>query len=369
MKKALSLFILICMMFTLVGCAKEPVSEQEPDQAAETITITDMHGREVTLKNQIDSFVSNRFEVAELIFSVAGESAVDKVLAVGKTKSIEIVKAIYEEKYPQMESMAFVGGGKGDLDVEAIIALKPDVFIANTTDPDTLSETVAALEKADIPTVLLDLESDPMENPQVAIKLLGQVFDQKDRADEIAEFIDTQFQLVKEKKLYEMEQKPTVYAEKGSGSSTDFDITFTSGGWADIIELAGGDNIAAGLVADSTQIDPEYLIDSNPDFIILPYSLGFGADLDEVNSVFTEYFKRTGWDQLKAVQNNKVYELSHSQSRDQFCFFPTLMLAKLFHPEEMADIDPIEVLKEYFDRYMLLDYDQGIWFNAVAQTE
>ncbi len=366
MKKGLSIFLVVAMMFALVGCGQETSTpEQGAEETPSAITITDMHGRDVVLEGQINSFISNRFEVAELIFSVVGEGAVDNVLAVGKTKSVEIVKAIYEKKYPQMESMSFVGGGKGDLDVEAIIALNPDLFIANITDPESLSETIAALEKADIPTVLLDVESDPMENPQLAIKLLGQIFDQQERADEIAEFIDSQFQVVEDKRLYEKDQKPTVYVEKGSGSATDFDVTFTSGGWADIIELAGGKNIAADLVADSTQIDPEYLLDSNPDFIILPYSLGFGAELDEVNSVFTEYLKRTGWGQLKAVQNNELYELSHSQSRDQFCFFPTLMLSKLFHPEEMAEVEPLDVLKEYFERYMLIDYSEGIWFNAI----
>jgi iron complex transport system substrate-binding protein len=364
MKKALGLFLVFIIMLTLAGCAGEaPVSEK----TAETITVTDMFGRTITLKSQIDRVVASTFEVSELIFSVAGESAVEKILAVGKTKSVEVVKALYAEKYPNLASLPDIGGGKGsDLDLEAIIALKPDVFILNTTDPDSLSAMVLSLEKAKIPTVMLDVQSNPMENSQPAIELLGQIFDQDDRAKEIGDFINTQFQLVEEKKLYEKEHKPTVYVEKGSGTANDYDVTFTSGGWAEIIRLAGGENIAADAsAANSTQIDPEYLIKSDPDFIVIAGSVGFDATLDEADAVFAEYLQRTGWNRLKAVQANNLYQLSHSHSRDQFCFFPTLMLAKLFHPDEMAGVNPTEVLREYFERYMLVSYDRGIWFNAI----
>lgn len=363
MKKVLGLFLVFTIMLTSAGCSRgAPVLEK----TAETITITDMFGRTITLKSQIDRVVANTFSAAELIFSVADESATEKILAVGKTKSVEVTKALYAEKYPHLASLPDIGGGKGDLDLEAIIALKPDVFIVNTTDPDSLSAMVSSLEKAKIPTVMLNVQSNPMENSQPAIELLGQIFDCEDRAKEIGDFINAQFQLIKEKKLYEKEHKPTVYIEKGSGTANDYDVTFTSGGWPEIIRLAGGENIAVGAsAANSIQIDPEYLIKRDPDFIIIAGSVGFGATLDEAAAVFSEYIRRTGWNRLKAVQENNLYQLSHSHSWDQFCFFPTLMLAKLFHPDEMADVNPTEILREYFERYMLVSYDRGIWFNAV----
>ncbi len=38
-----------------------------------------------------------------------------------------------------------------------------------------------------------------------------------------------------------------------------------------------------------------------------------------------------------------------------------LVMAKILYPDECADINPDAILKEYIDKYMLLDYDQGIW--------
>jgi iron complex transport system substrate-binding protein len=74
-----------------------------------------------------------------------------------------------------------------------------------------------------------------------------------------------------------------------------------------------------------------------------------------------QYGKRTGWDQLTAVRENRIHMLFHDHSRNQFAFYPTLYMAKLFYPDVFASLDPDAVLKDFFDRFMLLDYEDGVW--------
>ena len=38
-------------------------------------------------------------------------------------------------------------------------------------------------------------------------------------------------------------------------------------------------------------------------------------------------------------------------------------MAKIFYPEEFADLNPEAQLDEFFDRFMLLDSDISTWAN------
>ena len=195
------------------------------------------------------------------------------------------------------------------------------------------------------------------------------IFEREERAQEISEFLDEQFKVINSKNLAEKTDKPTFYQEKGSGTKDEYDVTSISDGWADLIEYAGGKNIAIGYVGESGKIDPEYLITTNPDYIFVTGSLGHydSKEIQEIiDSSVGEYIQRTGWDKLKAVKNNDVYLFSHSHSRNQFAFYPALKIAKIFYPEEFKEINPDEKLKEFFDHFMLTDYEDGFWFYQLG---
>jgi iron complex transport system substrate-binding protein len=362
MKKTITFILAIVMILAVAGC-----TEKVDSTNSESITVTDMAGRTVTIEGPIEKIVAHQPETMELVFSVVGEEAVDKIVAVGKNKSSEIVMGLYAQKYPQLDALPEIGGGKANYDAEAIIALDADIFIINSTSPDSMAETFDTLEKAGIATIVVDMSSDTMNGPKDAITLIGEVFKKQDKAKEIVDFIDAQFALVLDKKLNERENKPTVYVEKGSGTSDEYDVTFTSGGMASVVEMTGGDNIATGVISSNSQIDPEYLIDSNPDFIFIGGSFGYGADIDEANALIKDYMQRTGWSTMNAVEAGNIYEVALTMYRNQLCFYPTLMMAKLFYPEEFGDVEPDEILQEYFDKYMYLDYDLGIWFNSAGK--
>lgn len=354
---------LITLLLALTLAAWGGTEQAAPE--ADSVTVTDMVGRTVTIDGPVERMLVNSPETMEVVLSVIGESGVDKIVAVGSNKSSEIVMNLYAEKYPQLADLPSIGGGKNSpYDPERIIALEPDVFILNSWDADSMTETINTLAKAGIATIIVDMSANAMEAPQQAIEILGQVFREEEKAREIIDFINTQLDLVREKNLGLRTDKPTVYIEKGSGTVEQYDVTFATGQWASVVEIAGGDNVAAGALEGDVQIDPEYLLSQDPDFIIIAGSLGFGSDIDEADGLFEQYASRTGWDRLSAVQNKRMYEVSHTMSRNAMCFYPTLQMAKLFYPEEFRDVDPDAILKEFFDKYIYLDHDLGIWFNT-----
>ncbi len=95
--------------------------------------------------------------------------------------------------------------------MEGIISLNPDVYIIGTRDPDSLSETFDMLDKAGIPTVVFISYTDPVDGPQAGIDLIGRLFAKEEEAQEEIDFINTQFDLIRDKKLSEKTDKPTVY--------------------------------------------------------------------------------------------------------------------------------------------------------------
>ena len=140
-----------------------------------------------------------------------------------------------------------------------------------------LLEIESQLASVGIPIVLIDVPGKSFTSSvQNTEKLLGQIFQKEERANELIAFIDEQYEIIESKNLKGRSDKPTVYYEK-SGYSEIFGSTSTSAsGWGAVIDVAGGDNIADPLLLESSAgkggnntIDPEYILQADPDFIIL----------------------------------------------------------------------------------------------------
>ena len=64
--------------------------------------------------------------------------------------------------------------------------------------------------------------------------------------------------------------------------------------------------------------------------------------------------------QLEAVKDNKVYVINYMLLGTR-AVVGTHYLAKAAYPEKFADVDPEEIHREYFEKWLGIKY-QGIWF-------
>ncbi|NLL61729.1 MAG: ABC transporter substrate-binding protein [Candidatus Atribacteria bacterium] len=338
-------------------------NEKTPEPSQSTREITDAQGNTLTVAKNIGKIAVDQWGTADIVVSVLGEEAMDKIVAVGITKSYNQIKGIYGKSYPQINNLPSIGGGRSSpIDAEKIISLQPDLYmIANYSENS--DDLIGKLAKANIPTVILNISEEPSQSPQNAIKIVGELFGVQERADEIAGFIDSQYKLIESKNLEDKRNKPTVYMEKGSGTKDEYDVTWSDqSAWGKIVTKTGGKNIVDSSLGNSVKIDSEFLLSGNPDYIIIAGSVGIGTDLEEGQELIRSYTQRTGWQNLDAVKNNNIFLIGHGQERDQFCFFPHLVMAKTFYPEDFVDIEPLEILKEFYDKYMLLDFEDGHWY-------
>ncbi len=376
--------------FTAVEVKEAKTVEFNPDAMPEkapitdTIVVTDVKGREVSIDLPISTYAISTMDVIDYMIPLLGEDAFNMLVASGQDGGggIERYSSLYMPIVgPYMEHFGQISEHNAPFDLEMLLAMDPDVLIVNSAMAahKYAMEVEPLLTEAGIPIVLIDVPGKSIDtSAQQTLKLLGQIFQKEDRAAEVTSFIDEQYALIASKNLDEKTDKPTVYYEK-SGYSEVYGSTSTSAsGWGLLIALAGGDNIADPLLLDGASgqgggntLDPEYVIEADPDFVITSGAGGGWMDNHENATLSVPSFdiiNRTGWNDLQAVKDGNVYELAHAMSRSIFSFYGCLELASLFYPEDFADTDADAVMDEFFDRFMLVDSDITIWCQSVNEV-
>lgn len=357
-----------------------------PQKAEKTgsVTITDVKGRKIDLDLPVSTYGISTMDVIDFIIPVLGEEAFHKLVASGQDggHGLQGYAKLYTSVVGSyMNHVGQISDHNAPFDLEMILATSPDVLIVNSAmgAHKYAMEVESQLEAAGIPIILIDVPGESFTtSTQDTLKLLGQIFEEEERAAEVASFIDDQFKLIASKNLGKKEHQPTVYYEK-SGYAEIFGSTSSSlSGWGTVIETAGGDNIADPVLLASSAgkgggntLDPEYIIEADPDFIILS---GSGAGWMDNFAGSTpslpkfDIVKRTGWSNLKAVKEDQVYEIAHASSRSIFGFYAALKLAEVFYPEEFGSVDADAVMDDFFKRFMLVDSTVTGWFYRISEV-
>lgn len=350
-----------------------------------TITIKDVKGREVELSLPISTYAISTMDVIDFVIPILGRDSFDKLVGSGQDGGRGLqgyAKAYTPIIGDYMKHVGQISDHNAPFDLEMILAVDPDVMIINSAmgAHRYVLEIEDKLKSAGIPIVLIDVPGKSFDSSvQDSLKLLGQIFEKEEEANEVASFIDSQYKLIASKNLQKRKDKPTFYYEK-SGYSEVFGSTSSSkSGWGSVINAAGGDNIGDPILLETAAskgggntLDPEYIIQSDPDYIILSGTGAGWMDNFEGSTPSVPKFdivNRIGWKNLKAVKNDNVYELAHATSRSIFGFYPALKMASIFYPEEFTDIDVDGIMDEFFDKFMLVDSDITGWIYKISEVQ
>ncbi len=362
MKKFKSLLVLLVVLATLVGCGKTQELVEETDGK---IVVTDIAGREVEIQGPVKRVIVNNRSAFDTIFALVGDEAADMIVGVpGGSRGIESFNNTYGVKYPKVMEIEQIsaGGGNGEYDNEKIISLKPDVLIMINQEPTQNFENLQTVMEAGIPVVGLSYNIEPLRDRVKNIEILGKVFGKEERAKEMSEFMTRQYDLVEERlKDIAEEDRKEVHQTHFHG---DTPKTFWS--WSIISETAGGKEIANDVMGEKLEnggtLDTEYLLKKDPEvFIIGADGLGLGGSEEEGQKYIQEMIAKTpGWKDLTAVKNKNTYGISYSSALNMETFYANLQLAKWYYPEKFEDVNPDQVLKDFYDKFMPFEYE-GDW--------
>jgi len=313
--------LLISLSILLGACAPavQPTQEIQPSEVVAeptaaptdaTIEMVDGLGRTVTLSVPAQRIVSIAPSNTEILYAIGAGAQV-------------VGRDAFSDYPAETQSVADVGGGFGELNMELIVSLEPDLILS----ADIISaENIQALEDLGLPVFALAnplTYDDLLENLKIVGRLTGHVADAETLAANLGERIQTVQTTVAQSSF-----QPIVFYQL---DSTDPAAPWTAGpgNFIDtLITMAGGVNVASDLADPWVQISLEELIARNPDVIIVgDYTWG-GVTAADVSA-------RSGWEGIKAIQNNQVFEFDDNLvSRPGPRMVDGLeQMAKLLHPE------------------------------------
>lgn len=259
---------------------------------------------------------------AHRIISLA-PSVTEILFAIGLDEEIVGVTAFCD--YPEKARSKPKVGGMINPSIEKIIALEPELILAvKGLHGDELA---SELERLHLPLVLMDVSS--IHNILGEINHIGVLVGKTGEAQALVSRMKTRMNRVRDRvqvfprprALYVMWNDPlmTVGPESFIG---------------ELLEAAGGENIAPSSRAGYVRISMEEVLAKNPEVVI------FSSEMGEA-TVLSEQKKWKGWKLLSAVQNNRLYSINSDIVHRAG---PRIVdgieaLSELLHPDETLSME------------------------------
>jgi len=305
-------------------------------------SVTDVLGRNVTFKNVPTKIVlagKALIMVADAIYTFpeAGKS----IVAIGSTTQgsgnfIPIIDQSYQTKIS-------LGSNAG---AEQIAAAQPDCVIMKSSNAQTLGKS---LEAINIPIVYLDFETP--DQYQRDLKILGQLFQNPDRATKVAAIYQGKVDsITKAVSALKEDQKPRTlilyYTEKDGAVA----FNVPPMGWMQtlLVTTAGGRPVwqDANPTNGWTKVGFEQVAAWNPDVIFIV------AYFNPVNDVVKKLKADPQWQSLTAMKNNKVYGFANDvyswDQPDTRWILGLTWLAGKLHPDLFPGLDITKEARTFY---------------------
>lgn len=318
MKKLLSLLLALSLLLSLSVCV-----------LGEGITLTDQTGRQLTLAETPGRIVSGYYISSSALIALGLE---DKLVGIEAKAG---TRPIYARSAPALMELPSVGTAK-EFDLEGCVALKPELVIL----PAKLKSAAETLEGLGIPVLLVNPESQ--QQMEQMVFLLGQATGTQDRAEALLGFIAGQRE--KLEALLAEGEKPRVYL---AGNSSLLSTAGAGMYQSDMMLLAGGENVAAGI-ADTYWADISYeqLLAWDPDYIVLASDASYTVE---------EVLADPNLADCAAVKNGNVLRLpGDAEAWDSPVpggILGSVWLASALHPDRMSPEDRDAIINQFYETF------------------
>ncbi|MGQ9744781.1 MAG: ABC transporter substrate-binding protein [Dissulfurimicrobium sp.] len=240
-----------------------------------------------------------------------------------------------------------VGGGMGqDVNIEALLKLRPDVVITGSFYP----ETTRFMEQNGLSVISINPETLP--ELYDVINLEGRLFGREKEAEKIIDEMEEIFSLIRERvsKIPADKRRKVLWVYYG-GKSTS--VACKGSVVADMLERICAINPASVITqgwGGSAEVSIERIIAWNPDIIFLWGYAPIRA-IDILNN--------PQWRYIKAVRDGRVYKASRLRSTWSPILAPlALWTAMKTYPEYFKDVDFEKVIDDFYRKVFGIPYSK-----------
>ncbi|UUX93245.1 iron ABC transporter substrate-binding protein [Methanoplanus endosymbiosus] len=367
------------MVCGCTGTSAQTDADINSNDQTEMVTITDSNGREVTIPSNPQRVVCSGSGCLRLLSYLGGNElavGVDNIDKKDNSYDKETYNArAYYLAYPEYADLPLIGNHHSDDDPESIIACEPEIIFRTDGYRAAINDDELQ-EKTGIPVVGLNY-GDPTDNRQAmydSLRLMGQIIGREDRADEVAEFFESQIGDLGERTTdADPAITPKVYiagiSNKGPQGLLSTSLTYAPFTYinADRFNVADSDE----NTMTQAFIAKEKLIDLNPDTIFI--ELGT-VQLNP--SAIDELKDDSCYRSLDAVKTGDVYGMlpynwySYNYGT---AIISAYYAGKMIYPDQFEDIEIKEKADEIYEfLFEMPEYDilnerfDGIGYTKIS---
>lgn len=356
MKRLLAFILtLLFALSAFAGCAapaeQAPAASSEPaatakteptqapaaePEASATKKFTDSVGREVEVPANIEKIAISGPLAQMALFALAPDKLVGIANEWDKT-----AETFFDEKYYNLPLLGQLYGGKGELNLETLLASGAQVVIDVGEPKGSIVDDLDGLsEQTGIPFVHITLT---LETAGEAYRKLGELLNMKDEAEALAAYCEETYATVKDV-ASKVEKKNMLYCLGDAG----LNVIANGSYHAEVMDLLCN-NLAVveepSSKGSGNEVDMEQLLLWNPDVIV------FAPE-----SVYSTVGSDATWQELKAIKDGAYYEVPFGPYN--WMGFPPsvqrylgmLWMAKLLYPEA-ASYDLFTEVDKYFNLF------------------
>jgi iron complex transport system substrate-binding protein len=320
---------------------------------AKELTLVDGVGRQVNVKLPVKNIIPTDYRTTETL------------LALGTGDMIVGVDRAFHERMAEfgLLDLPEVSMHGQSIDYEMVLTLKPDIVLLPLSRVENADDVARKLPNTAV--VVMGLASQKSIDSDLTT--MGFVLGKEKEANELISWMQGYGSLVNERtRDLKSDEMPTFYYEYMSGGEENWwVITPEDPSAGQVAEGAGGRNIAAGLAGTSVEVDPEWVIEKNPDFMFADLMKGFDSgpgktEEDMKNLLAKVLSNRPGFEKVNAVKNNKVYLVDRDIIGGPRWIIGRIYFARCMHSELFEDLNPEEIHKEYLKKFHNLEVT-GTW--------
>ncbi len=369
MKKLIVVLLALMMALSVFGCAQpeteetvaeEPVEEAVEETQEEAVVeeptekeFTDSVGRTVTLPANIESVAVSGPLAQIVLFALCP----DKLVGVASAWD-ETAAEYLDTEYYNLPELGQLYGGKGELNLETLLASGAQVVIDVGEPKDTIVEDLDALqEQTGIPFVHITATTDTMG---AAYRMLGELLGMPDEAETLAAYCDEIYARTLEI-ANSVEKVNLLYCLGDQGINVIAQTSYH----AEVIDLLSN-NLAVvdepSSKGSGNEVDMEQILKWNPDVILFA-----------PGSIYATVGEDSTWQKVSAIANGSYYEVPFGPYN--WMGFPPsvqrylgmLWMAQLLYPET-AGYDLYTEVAEYYGLFYHCELTQEQYDALVANS-
>lgn len=317
------------------------------DAAPETITITDHTGEEITIPADIQRVVVDEIPIASTLLAYHHGSAPYLVGMPGSYVE-DLRHTIVAEMAPEMLDVQTGYDSNGQLNIETLLAMNPDVvfYNANNTEHKTL------FEQAGISAVGFSTNGDPTTVYADWLRLLEKVFQEPGKMDETITYGETLTADAQRRsaQIADADRKSALIVFNYSSGTLRVagDTPFFGYYW---LKTANAINAAVGTTQGLAPVNAEQVLAWDPDHVLIG---GAGQAGITVEQVLGNQVDGLDLSALRAVKQGRV---NSNQLGVRSWFTPNPdapvianWIGSVIYPDQFGDVDLTAMAQDYYQK-------------------